>query len=60
MRTFLANEPRAYREVIAAALRELRPRIEVFITEPEDLDAAVLQRTPHLVVCSQLTEIVRT
>jgi hypothetical protein len=60
MRILIANEPRAYREAFAATLRALRPRTEVFIAEPEDLDAAVLWHAPHLTVCSALTEIVQT
>lgn len=60
MRVLIANEPRAYREAFAAALQELRPRMEIFTAEPEDLDAAVLRHAPHLTVCSALTEIVQT
>lgn len=45
-----------YREVISAALRELRPGIEVFTADPEDLEVEVLRLMPHLVVCSRLTK----
>ena len=44
----VANEPRAYRETIALALRELRP------------DAEVVRRRPDLAVCSALSEVVET
>ncbi len=54
----LANEPRYYREVISAVFKALRPNAEVFTIEPEDLDQAFLRHTPHLVICSHLTELV--
>ena len=60
IRVVLANEPRAYREVIAAAFRHLRPQVEVIAVEPDDLDAEVVRRHPHLVVCSLLTDAART
>jgi hypothetical protein len=34
MRAVIANEPAIYREVISAALKELRPDIEIFTSEP--------------------------
>ncbi len=52
MRVVLANEPRYYREVLAAALRELRPGLEVVEVEPGCLDAAVAAHPARLVVCS--------
>jgi hypothetical protein len=60
IRILVANEPRCYREVIAAAVHELRPHAEVITVEPADLDRAVVYRQPHLVVCSRLTEVVET
>ena len=54
----VANEPRAYREVLTAALHELRPHIEVISIEPDDLDRNISHRRPRLVVCSRLTEVV--
>jgi len=45
-----------YREVISAALRELRPGIEVFTADPEDLEGVFLRLMPQLVVCSRLTK----
>ena len=52
----VANEPRAYREALAAALHELRPHIEVICIEPDDLDGTVSHGHPRLVLCSRLTE----
>ena len=45
-----------YREVISATLRELRPGIEVFTAEPEDLEGEFLRLIPQLVVCNRLTQ----
>jgi hypothetical protein len=56
----VANEPRAYREVLAAALHELRPHLEVICSEPDDLDGNICHRSPRLVLCSRLTEAVET
>ena len=56
----VANEPRAYREALAAALQELRPHLEVICIAPDDLDAKVSQYRPRLVLCSRLTEAVET
>jgi hypothetical protein len=56
MRALIANEPTIYREVISAALKELRPGIEIFTAGPEDLEGEFLRLRPQLVVCSQLTE----
>lgn len=55
----MANEPRAYREVIAEAVRELRPGVEVRTTEPDALDDAVSDFGPDVVICSKATEAVR-
>jgi hypothetical protein len=54
----VANEPRAYREALAAALHELRPHIEVICIEPDDLEGTVCAHSPRLVLCSRLTEAV--
>jgi hypothetical protein len=56
MRALIANGPAMYREVISAALRELRPGIEVFTAEPEDLEREFVRLLPQLVVCSRLTK----
>ena len=51
----VANEPRAYREALAATLQELRPHIAVISVEPDDLDGKVSRCRPRLVLCSRLT-----
>lgn len=58
VRVIVANQPAIYREVISAALEQLRPRAEVFRAEPEDLDRECLRLLPEFVVCSRLTETV--
>jgi hypothetical protein len=55
MRVLVANEPTIYREVISAAFRALRPCIQVFTAEPEELDREFSRLQPQLVVCSRLT-----
>jgi hypothetical protein len=54
-RVLVACELRSYREAIAAAFRLLRPNVEVFEAEDEDLDREVGRLGPDLVVCSRLT-----
>ena len=54
----IANEPATYREVISAALKELRPDIEILTSEPDDLVGEFLRILPPLVVCSQPTKLV--
>jgi hypothetical protein len=46
LRVLLANELRSYREVIALALRELRPGVEVIDVEPKELDAEAKRFSP--------------
>ncbi len=55
MCALVANEPRLYREVISAVLQELEPEIEVFVIDPEVLDARVILDVPDLVFCSRVT-----
>ena len=55
-RVLFANEPRAYREAIADAVRAVGPPAAVFLAEPEDLDREFGRLAPHLVVCSRLSE----
>lgn len=59
LRVLFANEPRAYREAIAAAVACLRPGVEVLSVDPVDLDAAVVPNRPQVVVCSHLSDRVR-
>ena len=54
-RVLVACELRSYRESIAASFRLLRPNVEVFEAEDEDLDREVERLGPDLVVCSRLT-----
>lgn len=56
----LANEPRSYRETIAAALQVLRPETEVRTVEPEQLGRELHNFVPQFVVCSNLTPAVET
>ncbi len=51
----VASELQSYRQALAAALRELRPGVEVFEVEEDDLDREVERLSPDLVVCSRLT-----
>ena len=59
-RIVVANEPRSYREALAVACHVVRPEVEVILAEPDDLDAAVRRHDPQLVLCSRLTEGLRT
>jgi len=43
MRALIANEPAIYREVICAALKEFRPDIEIFTSEPRGQDLVELR-----------------
>ena len=54
----LANEPRAYREVLAAALGDLRPDIDFVVLEPIKLDRVVRQMHPTVVICDEATPVV--
>src|ERR671933_2929616 len=56
MRILIANEPDMYREVIVAVLDELTPDIEIFASDPDDLEGEFLRVQPHLVVCSRATK----
>lgn len=49
----VANEPRAYREVMAEALRELRPDVNFVVVEPERLTEAIQSLQPDLVICEK-------
>jgi hypothetical protein len=55
----LANEPRSYREVIAGALRQQRPRWPIADVEPEVLPAHLGRCAREFVIASQLSEPVR-
>jgi hypothetical protein len=55
----VANEPALYRYVLASELTLLRPSFPVAQVDAADLDSTVSRIRPRLVICSQLTEIVR-
>ena len=58
-RVLLANEPRSYRQAIAATLRALRPDVEFEETGPETLDVDVGRSAFQLVICSHATPAVQ-
>lgn len=59
MRALVANDPQVYREVIADALKELRPLVEVSAAGPDELDREVGRLRPHLVICSRISAAAR-
>lgn len=59
-RILIALDLRSYHEMIAAAFRDLRPDVEVFDAEPNNLDREVLRVRPDLVVCSRATPLVKS
>ena len=59
MRVVVANEPRAYRDVMAGALRRLRPALEVISVEPGELEVELPRHAPALVVYSRCSDVVR-
>ena len=59
VRVLVTHELLAYREALGAALAALRPRAEVAVVAPEDLDAEVARRRPDLVFCGQPSEAVQ-
>ena len=54
----LANEPRSYRESIAAVFRQLRPSLQVKVVEPEALESNVTRFDPDVAICSRATGVV--
>jgi hypothetical protein len=48
----LADDYRAYREVIATAIRLLRPHVEVVSAGLEALEEKVARLDPHLIICN--------
>jgi hypothetical protein len=47
------DQYRTYREVIAAAIRVLRPQVEVSTTDLDGLEAQVARLNPRVVISSQ-------
>ena len=58
-RVLMANEPRAYREGIAAVISQLRPAVEIEIVEPNALDDSIKRCVPDMVICSKATETLK-
>ncbi len=58
LRVLLANEPRSYREVIAEAVRQLRPGVEAITVEQDELGDAIRRFAPDVVICSKVTATV--
>ena len=58
-RLLMANEPRAYREGIAAVIGQLRSGVEVRTVEPDAMDGSILRFHPDMVVCSRATEALK-
>ena len=58
-RVLMANEPRAYREGIAAVIGQLRPEVEITTVEPNALDASISRFSPDLVICSKATDALK-
>ena len=59
LRILMANEPRAYREGIAAVISQLRPEVEIEIVEPDALDASIERFSPDMVICSKATDALK-
>lgn len=55
----MANEPRAYREGIAAVIGQLRPEVEVRTVEPAALEGSISRFSPDMVVCSKATDALK-
>ena len=53
MSVLIANDPLSYREVMAFTIQELRPEVEVWTSDPADLEREILRLKPNLVMCSQ-------
>ena len=60
VRVLVSIAPLSYRQAVAQALARSRPRLEVRIAPPEDLDREVGRFGPHLVVCNEATAFVRS
>ena len=58
-RVLMANEPRAYREGIAAVISQLRPEVEIETVEPSALDTSIERFSPDMVICSKATDALK-
>lgn len=59
-RVLVANDPGAYRDAIARALRVMRPDVEILDVAPAELDGEYARVRPALTVCSRLTRVVES
>ena len=59
-RVLMANEPRAYREGIAAVISQLRPEVEIEIVEADALDTSIERFSPDMVICSKPTDALKS
>ena len=55
----VANEPLIYRDVLSSELPRLRPGLTVLLVDPADLDEALAQLRPRLVICNEVTDSIR-
>jgi hypothetical protein len=60
MHIIVANDPRAYREAITAAVSAAGPRFELISLEPHELDEAIVRLEPDFVICSRVSEVLET
>jgi hypothetical protein len=58
MRVIVAHSLLSYRGIISTVLQALRPHLEIFSVDPQDLDAEFRRLSPQVVVCSRVTELV--
>jgi hypothetical protein len=58
MRVLVAHSLLAYRETICTVLKVVRPHLEIFSADPDDLDGEFARLSPQLVVCSRVTALV--
>ena len=59
LRVLLANEPRAYRECIAAVFGHLRPGFDVEVSEPGDAEGLIRSSLPDVAICDRATGAIR-
>lgn len=47
------KEHQLYREAVTRIVRDLRPHLEVWVSEPDSLGAAIVRLDPIMVICSR-------
>ncbi len=60
VRVLIANEPKAYREAFAGALRIIRPNAQIVEVRAEHLDREVKRFKPDVVLCSDVSRAVES